>query len=743
MACIVLFVIGGFVYLRYATEEYRSTAKILIKDENRGQSVADFQIFQDLGIGGGSGNIDNELEILRSRTLMTRVSDSLNLNVRYISEGRIKNSELYKSSPVELFVENYNGKGCEFYINLQPDGKFLIKDRDGDFTATLNAGQKAESPWGIISMNFSGYEGDYPVIAQLSRWNGKEEISINSVNKTSGVVDISMISPTPEKSEDIINILIGFYNRQAIDDKRWVTDQTIEFIDERLEVISAQLDDVEKDVEGYKKKYELTDLQAEAGLYLTSGSEYDKRIAEIELQKEILTSVESYLLDSQNQYSPVPSSLGITDISLLALMEEYNRKQLSRRELANVMTENNPQMIELENQLTLLRNDIIVGIKSSERGYNVTLENLQRKENSFSTKIRNLSTNEREYRNILRQKEITESIFLYLLQKREESAISLSMVSPNAKIIDSAYTDDLPVRPRKVIILFLALILGGLVPIAIIYLLELLNTKIKSKEDIEALAKAPVLGEVPEKMGKSDIVVEAGDCSGVVEMYRLLATNMRFIMKGKEDKVVIVTSSVLNEGKSSFSLNFALTYATTNKKVLLVDLDMRNSNMDDTLSIHGSKGMSAYLSENTLKPHDVIYKTTLNENLDVALSGIFPPNPVELLMGERLEEFFEYARAHYDMVIIDSPPVLLVTDSIIIDRVSDATIYVTRSGISRKQFLRKSEELYRDKKLKNLTYVIKGIVIGKKYGYDYGYGYGYGYGLKKRRKRWMTFWRKD
>ncbi len=739
---VMVFLIGGYLYLRYSSPEYKSIAKILLKDESRGQSSAEIQIFQDLGIGSASGNVDNELEILKSRTLMLKVCDSLNLNVSYIVKGCIKNSEIYQGTPVFLHVENYTGSSGKFVISLQTDGKFYIKECGGEYTTVINAGQKAESPWGLLSVAFSGYEGDYPVIAKVGKWNGQRQISVNNANKNSGVVEISMISPTPEKSEDIIDVLIDFYNNQVIDDKKWVTEQTIDFINNRLVVILEQLDDVEKDVESYKKKYELIDLQAEASMYLLSGSEYDKRIADIELQKEILGSLEVFLSDENNWFSPVPSSLGINnDFTLTALMDDYNKLQLERRQLSTVMREGNPQLVEIESRLALLRNDLLRGLKNAERGYDVTLDNLKRKEDSYSSKIRNLSTNEREIQGYLRQKEITESIFLYLLQKREESAISLQMATPNAKIIDKAYTEDVPVKPRKMIIMFLVLMLGLLVPVGLIYLLELLNTKLRSKEDIEAIAKAPVLGEVPEKTTKSDIVVEAGDRSGIVEIYRLLATNLRFMLTGKDDKVVIITSSVPNEGKSSFSINFALTFSTINKKVLLVDLDMRNSNMNDTLDIHGAKGMSAYLSDRNLKPQDVIHKSKLDANLDVALSGIYPPNPVKLLMGDRLEEFFTYARAHYDLIIIDSPPVFPVIDSIIIDRVSDATIYVTRAGVTRKQFLRKSEELYRDKKLKNLSYVIKGIVIGKKYDYRYGYGYGYGYGLSAK-KKWYEIWKK-
>jgi capsular exopolysaccharide synthesis family protein len=379
----------------------------------------------------------------------------------------------------------------------------------------------------------------------------------------------------------------------------------------------------------------------------------------------------------------------------------------------------------LEKQLNLQRNDLLKSIQNTARNFETTLKGLRQKESNYSSKIRNLSTNEREYYDFSRQGKFVESIYNYLLQKREESAIVISTIAPNANIIDEAYINPIPVQPKRAIILLAALLLGFIIPIVIIYITDLLNFKIRNKEDLAQLVKAPILGIVSEGKKYTDIIIQEGDRSHAVEMYRQLTTNLMFIMPDGRNKVVMVTSSIPHEGKSTFAINFGLTWATTGRKTLLVDLDMRASKINDLLSCTLSKGMSNYLSNIQLTPGEIIVPSKRHANLEVALSGIFPPNPVELLWNERLEEFFVYARENYDYIIVDTPPSLTVTDSLIINRVCDASIYVTRAGITHKKMMQHAEVLYREKKLVNMAYVLKGIIAPKtRYGYGYGYGYG-------------------
>jgi capsular exopolysaccharide synthesis family protein len=728
VATLIVCIACAFIYLWYATPTYRVSAKILVKDEKRGQTGTESNVFQDLGLLPSSGNVDNELEILKSRSLMHRVCDSLKWHVSYYTREGIKNIEIYKDSPIELYLNNATGVTGWLSVALQEDGKFLVKDDEMDFSASLHAGEKADSPYGELTLHFSGGSAGYPVWIHVGNSHLLPDLNIVNTNKSSGVFEISTVSSCPRKSEDIINTLVYFYNLTAIADKRWSNDQTINFINERLDSISLQLEKIEKKVEAYKKVNELTNIEAEAGLYLSTGSEYDKRISDLEIQQEMLVSIEHFLLDEANRYNVVPSNIIVNDASLLSIMNAYNEMQRKRREYSAGTTSVNPLMIKLDKQLQLQRNDLLKSIQSTARNYETTLKGLKQKGTTYSSKIRNLSTNEREYYEFARQSKFVESIYLYLLQKREEAAISISMITPNAKIIDEAYIDPLPVQPKRAIILLAALLLGFIIPIVAIYLKEMLNFKIRDKDELSRLVKAPILGVVSEgKKAYADIIIQEGDRSHAVEMYRQLATNLKFIMSGVYDKVIMITSSIPHEGKSTFAINLGLTWATTGRKTLLVDLDMRASKITDLLSVTSPRGMSNYLSNVQLSPQEIIVPSRQHANLDVALAGVFPPNPVALLWNKRLEEFFTYARGHYDYIIVDTPPTLVVTDSLIINRISDASIYVTRADVTHKKMMLHAEELYREKKLKNMAYVLKGITSGKSsYGYGYGAHYGYG-----------------
>jgi capsular exopolysaccharide synthesis family protein len=736
VAAILLCVAGAFSYLWYTTPTYRVSAKILIKDEKRGQTGTELNVFKDLGLLHSSGNVDNELEILKSRSLLRKVCDSLDWHISYYTRKGIKNIELYKDSPVKLHVTNATDTTGWLSVVLQEDGKFLVKDDELGFSTSLYAGEKAESPYGTLGIHFSGGTAGYPVWIHVGNKQLLPNLEIVNTNKTSGVFEISTVSSCPRKNEDIINTLIYFYNLSSIADKRWSNDQTIDFINTRLDSISIQLEKIEKKVESYKKTNELTNIEAEAGLYLSTGSEYDKRISDLEIQREMLSSIEQFLLDEANRYNVVPSNIILSDASLLSIMTSYNEMQRRRREYGTGMTLVNPVMIELDKQLNLQRNDLLKSIQNTARNYETTLKGLRQKETTYSSKIRNLSTNEREYYEFSRQSKFVESIYLYLLQKREESAISISMITPNANIIDEAYVNPAPVSPKRAIILLAALLLGFILPVIVIYLGDFLNFKIRNKDELAALVKAPILGVVSEgRKNYEDIIVQEDSRSHVVEMYRQLSTNLNFIMTGgTDDKVVMVTSSIPHEGKSTFAVNLGLTWATTGRKTLLVDLDLRASRINDLLPVKSLAGMSSYLSNPRLSPREIITPCTNHANLSVVLSGAFPPNPVELLWNKRLEEFFAHVREHYDYIIVDTPPILVVTDALIANRVSDATIYVTRANVTHKKMMLQAEELYREKKLKNMAYVLKGVISGKGgygyggYGYGYGYGHGYGHG---------------
>lgn len=713
IVCSIIICVGlALLYLYLKKPEYKVSAKILMKTENKGFTF-DLNDISNYDLSRKTNNIDDELEVLRSRSLLQRVADSLKLNIVYHKPG-LKNTEIYTDSPFQLKVSNFKKNGI-LSITKQKD-KFLLKDYDSDYSTPFVPGQPVDTPFGLITIVYKGDPTDKCEIkADIYASSALPLVDIRPVSKNSSVIELSMVSPVPEKSTDIINTLVKFYNFQALDEKNKLADQSIQFIDDRISLIASELSGVEKNVEQYKQSNRIADLQSEADLYLTTGGEYDKRIVDLDMQKQILQSVESYINNQSNQNNVIPSNIGISDPTLVSMIETFNAKQFERNRLASTARENNPVLKEHDSELSFMRNNILKNIKSIESGLQISLGELKVKERSFNSKIRNLSTQEREVRELSRQQGIKETLFLYLLQKREESALTLAMYSPNAKIIDKVYTDPVPVKPKKKVVLIFSLLAGIILPLLFIYLKDLLKFKISSREELDKLAQIPVLGEVPD--GK-DVYLKSAERSGVTEMYHMICTNLGFILAENEN-VIEITSTIPKEGKSSFSANLAFSLTTLGKKVILIDLDMRNSQYARIMDITVKHGMSSYLSDDSLRPEDVIVTSPFNKNLKLALAGPFPPNPIELLSRQRLDEFISLMKKEYDYVIIDTPPVSLVADALIINRISDLCIYVARAGFSHKSFIKQGNELFNKKKISKMCFVLKGIKVKK----DYGYGY--------------------
>lgn len=702
----------AILYLYFEKPEYKVSAKVLMKTENKGFTF-ELSDISDYDFSRNTNNIDDELEVLKSRSLLQYVVDSLDLNVVYYKPG-FKSKELYKESPFQLNIKDLKKTGS-LSIVKQKD-KIFLKDHDSDYSALIVPGQSVETPFGLITVFYRGNLADnHEVKADLFTSSTLPFLDISPINKNSNVIELSMTSSVPEKSEDIINTLVYFYNLQALDEKNKLADQSIQFIDDRISLIASELSGVERNVEQYKQDNRITDLQSEADLYLTTGGEYDKRIVDLEMQKQILQSVESHINNQSEKNSVIPSNIGISDPTLVSMIETFNTKQFERNRLASTAKETNPVLKEHDSELLYMRNNILKNIKSIESGLRISLDELKVKERSFNSKIRNLSTQEREVRELSRQQGIKETLFLYLLQKREESALTLAMYSPNAKVIDKVYTDPLPVRPKKEVVLIVGFFLGLLLPLLFIYLKDLLKYKITSREDLDKLVQTPVLGEVPER---KDIYMKSAERSGVTEMYLMLCTNLGFIM-AENEKVIEVTSTIPKEGKSSFSANLAFSLATLGKKVLLVDLDMRNSQYDKIMNVSVKHGMSSYLSDDSLQPDDIIIPSPYNENLKLALAGSFPPNPIELLSRKRLDDFISLMKKDYDYIITDTPPVSLVADALVVNRIADLCIYVVRAGFSHKSFIKQGNELFKNKKIAKLCFVLKGVKIKKNYGYGY------------------------
>ena len=707
----------AFAYLRYSTYIYTTYSKVLIKDSQYGTGAYDLNAFRDLGLTPLSSSIDNEIEILNSETLMKKVVDSLNLGVAYYEKGRFKDREIYTQTPLVVSVSNQTSWGS-FLLDKTDENTYSIYSEEFNFNRTFSLDEEVNSPWGILRFKENPFGSDiYPIEIVIKHPSSRPYISISSASKFSTVIYITLNTPTPQKGIDIINTLLYMYNRHTIQEKNQAAFQTIEFIDERLGDISKELKTAEIEAESYKQKKGLTDIDAEGHLFVSVSNDYSKKISETETQLHILRMVKNYLSAPENKGNMAPANIGLTDPTILSLMKKYNDEILNKNAITKGMTANNPIFKELEDRIALLKDDLVKGVEISESGLQTVLQELQRQENRYIGKAIGLSTQEREWSELYRQKDIKETLFIYLLQKREETNLSLALSTPNAIIIDSATFNPMSVKPKSKIILLASLLIGIIIPIIIIYVKNLLDNKVQNKDQIEKIIKAPFLGEIP--ISKTDIKFPVLKVrSRIAEKFRIITTHLNFIVNsGEKTKIIMVTSTFSGEGKSFFSKNLAMSLATSGNKTLLIDLDMRKSMMNETLEMQPHKGIAMFLSDPAMHLTDIIDKSgKYHKNLDIIPIKIFPPNPAELLLSNRLNDLFTEVKSQdYDYIIVDTPPVGLVADAYRINDFVDASIFVTRTDYTFKSSLKDIQSLYKDKKLRNLTVVLNAAQVPTAY----------------------------
>jgi capsular exopolysaccharide synthesis family protein len=727
---IVVCLLVAFIYLRYTTKEYYVSSKILIKDEKKGQTIMDMNAFSDLGLMPQKSSFDNELEILLSQTLLKEVADSLKLGVSYFAEGHVTKQEIYNYTPVFVFVSNQTEIGS-FTIKQEQDSTYLLTSKSFNFTKKFNLDETINSPWGVLSFKENPFGvKKFPVEVVINSPKALPFVQITPVNKLTSVALVTITTPTPQKGIDIINTLVNIYNKNTINDKNYVSRKTINFIDERLKIISGELESAEKNVETYQRSVGgIADPITKAPIFMSEMSAYNKRISDTEVQLAILQDMRKFLMLPENKATVAPANVGLTDPTILTLINKYNEEILEKNRKTISMTANNPIVKLYEDRIAVLKDNLIKGIYIAESSIETSLRELNRKASEYELKTLGLATQERESRDLYRQKEIKETLFTYLLQKREETGLSLALATPNAIVIDAADYTPFPVKPKGKIILLAALLLGVIIPVALIYILDLFDNKLRNKEQLTKIVKAPFLGDIPEsKSNKIFPVLNVR--SGIAEKFRIIASNLSFIVPSDKSRVIMVTSSYSGEGKSFFSQNLAMSLATSGKKTLLIDLDMRKSVLNKTLEIKSKKGIAMFLSDPSVEISDIIGKEIFHKNLDIIPIKVFPPNPAELLASNRLDLIFQLIEGQYDYVIVDTAPVGLVADAFRINQFADATIYVVRADYTFKSTLPEIQSLYKDQKLRNLTAMVNATPLTKRYGYGYGYGQSYGHDKK-------------
>ena len=743
---------AAFSYLKYTRPVYASNMKILVKDEDsrsrmyRGGQLA----LESMGVISNSNGFDNELEILTSSNISQRVIKSLKLYVSYELDGRLRNHELYKNNPyivdmpenqlvdlhslIQLKIDR-QGDGVhvagEIYVPRSKEPILFersVKELPGSFntpvgTITLqrNPGVGAELPKQTMYATIMPLE--YAAKAYGSR------LSVSASSKTTTVAVLNYLDTQPERAIDYLNELFRSYNEDANEDKNEVALKTEEFLKNRISAIREELDATESNLESYKKKNELINLTNDASNALNKLTEYQKEQVELETQLNLVTALLDYVDDPRNAFNVVPSNLGLKDADMSNLLNKYNDYVLQRNRLLKSSSPENPYVKRLTAQLEEMWPTIRLSLKSVRENILTQKRSAEDQYNLFSRRVGEAPTQERSLNNIIRQQEIKVELYLMLLQKREENYISLNSTAAKARVIDDPRSTG-QVSPKTKVILLGALVLGLCFPVGLIYLLGLLRYRIEGREDVEMLTKIPVLADIPlapkSLDGELSLAVRENSNDMMEEAFRGLRTNLRFILSEKEN-VIACTSCIPGEGKTFISTNLAMSLALLGKRVIIVGLDIRKPRLVKLFGLSSDhRGITTFLSSDSGDFQDLdkqIHHAVLNPNLDVLPAGVIPPNPGELISREQLDHAIALLREHYDYVIVDTPPVGLVSDTLSAARVADMTIMVCRADYSPRNNFQLINALHHDNKMPKITLVLNGIDLKKrKYGYYYGYG---------------------
>lgn len=763
---IIICIACAWGYLRLTTPIYNISATVLIKDEKKGGGASMSSDLEKMGLEGfvsSSSNVDNEIEVLRSKSLAREVVNNLGLFVTYMDEDEFPSKELYHTSPVLVSLTHQEADKLpgrmEINMILQPTGALGVQ---------ITVGEKEyRKQFDKLPAVFPTDEGTVAFFANNDTLSAvcpenitKERhitafinrpfsvlkeyvnsLSIAPTSKTTSVVVISLENTNTRRGRDYINKLLEMYNINANNDKNEVAQKTAEFIDERIGIISKELGSTEQDLENFKRSAGITDLSSEAQIALTGNAEYEKKRVENQTQINLVMDLQRYM--KGNEYEVLPSNIGLQDAASAGAIDRYNQMLVERKRLLRTSTENNPTIINLDTSIRAMRTNVQATLDATLKGLQITKEDLAREASRYSRRINDAPTQERQFVSIARQQEIKSGLYLILLQKREENAITLAATANNAKIIDEALADDNPISPKKTIVYLAALVLGVGLPVGVIYLIGLTKFKIEGRADVEKLTSLPVVGDIPladEKTGS--IAVFENQNNLMSETFRNVRTNLQFMLENGKN-VILVTSTISGEGKSFISANLAISLSLLGKKVVIVGLDIRKPGLNKVFNIPKKEhGITQYLTNTTANLMDFVQPSDINKNLFILPGGTVPPNPTELLARGGLEKAIETLKANFDYVILDTAPVGMVTDTLLIGRVADLSVYVCRADYTHKAEFTLINELAENNKLPNLCIAVNGLDLNsRKYGYYYGYGkygkyygygkrYGYGYGEK-------------
>lgn len=748
---IITCLIIGILYVRSTPKTYLRTATILVKDEKKGGSLAESTAFQDL-FSFGTNSVDNEIGFFKSKRLMQKVVEKLHLETSYKERSKLRKKELYSAAPFMIyFLDNQSKQKLEFTAIPLDNNKITLTD----FVPENANSKKIVVQYGDTVNTSIGRIVIIPTLAEsrniyinrpvyITKGNVKsisdeynKRLKVEVASKQSSLINISIEDENVQRAEDILNTLIEVYKEDAIEDKNIVVINTAKFIRDRLAIIEGDLGDIDAEIEKYKKNNNLTDVISESDMFLQRSNRLANEGLSIENQLNMAEYMKSYLRNNSKNKDMIPASIGISDNGIQNQIAEYNAVMSKRNKFLANSSMNNPLVQDMNRALEDMRLSILRAIDNLVTGLKIQTMNMKDEEGLNKNRIADVPSQQKHIISIERQQKIKEELYLYLLNKKEENELQLSITESNCRIVDSANGSINPISPKKAQVMLVCLMLGFLFPSLWLYMRSLLNTNVHAKSEIKANVTIPFLGEIP--LGKNkqekDIIIKKDGHEAVCEAFRIIRENLDFMntKRNSTGKVIQMISFNPSSGKTFITANLAMSMAFSNMKVIVIDLDLRKGTLTKRCGIGiRQKGISGYLSGKFNDIEECVYSYGEECKVDIITSGALPPNPAELLKNNKLDKLIEDLKVKYDYILLDNPPYGIVVDAFVCTRLTDQSIYVIRSGLFDKRQFPELQELYDSNRLKNMSIILNAIDYQKVgYGYDYSYVYKYGYNYKE------------
>ncbi len=726
----------GVAYLYIANSErvYKVTSTLLIQNDFKGTGILKGTAFSDLEMFHSARTVDNEMEVLRSKDLIYQTLKSLSLETKYTLEGEFKNKDLYGTDlPFKVIVHDLMNKAYaqKLNITIKNNDSFVLNHNGKKDVYSFN--QLISGPgYTIEVIKGPAFETNYPAVSlkfvdlhALAEHYSLSALTVLPIVKDANTIVLSLMETNPQRGIDILNTLIDNYNEKNVENKNIVARNTIRFIDQRLDELDGELTVVERGVENYKQTNRITSLNADADIHLRTSGSYDQELATSQINLDIVRSLAQYLERNNNEYDIVPSTLGIKDNTLANLINRYNDMVIERQRLLRNNRLSNPLIENVNEQLAALRGSLIENIKNVQEGLMLERNNLLRKSNQYESIVRNVPVVERGLLELTRDQSVKSGIYQYLLQKREETALSLSATVPTSFIVDKPAFNSTPARPKTTLIYLGALFAGFILPLSFLYGREKLNNKVQDVTDVQLRGDAKILGELSHKQDKNIVVMGKGSRTTISELFRYIRSNLGYHSNNSRSQVLLITSGMKGEGKTFFTINLGITLAMIQKKVIIVEFDLRKPDLLRGIKIGYEKGLSDYLSDDSLDLNQLIKPSSESPNLFVLGCGKLPDDPSELLMSEKIDLLFAILREKFDYIIVDTSPVGQVADAFNLAPYIDASIYIIRYNFTKKVQLGVLEDICENNKLKNLMIVFNDAKKENMKSYGYGAGYSY------------------